>query len=116
MLKLAKKLEGFEESTIREMTRKAIVNQAINLSQGMPDFEPPQELIEGIMEAIEKKEHQYSITYGNYNLREKISEKLREYNGIEVDPEDEITVCCGASEGISSSILSILNPADEVII
>ncbi|MHA1415935.1 MAG: pyridoxal phosphate-dependent aminotransferase [Candidatus Heimdallarchaeaceae archaeon] len=116
MLKLAKKLEGFEESTIREMTRKAIVNQAINLSQGMPDFEPPQELIEGIMEAIDKKEHQYSITYGNYNLREKISEKLREYNGIEVDPEDEITVCCGASEGISSSILSILNPADEVII
>jgi len=116
MLKLAKKLESFEESTIREMTRKAIDNQAINLSQGMPDFEPPKELIEGIMEAIEKKDHQYSITYGNYLLREKISEKLREYNKIEVDPEDEITVCCGASEAISSSILSILNPADEVII
>ncbi|MFX1478826.1 MAG: aminotransferase class I/II-fold pyridoxal phosphate-dependent enzyme, partial [Promethearchaeota archaeon] len=113
---LSNRLESFQESVIREMTRKAIENKAINLSQGMPDFSPPTELIEGIKEGIEVNEHQYSITYGRTDLREKIAEKIKDYNNIIVDPYDEITLTCGASEAIASSILAITNPGDEIII
>lgn len=98
------------------MTRKAIENNAINLSQGMPDFSPPLTLIEGIKRGIKEEEHQYSITYGRLDLREEIANKLREYNKIIVDPHDEITITCGASEAIASSILALTNPKDEIII
>jgi aminotransferase len=113
---LSKRLDSFQESVIREMTRKAIENNAINLSQGMPDFSPPTELIEGIKEGLEEDEHQYSVTYGRTDLRKQIAEKLKEYNGIITDPYDEITLTCGASEAIASSILAITNPGDEIII
>lgn len=116
MTYLADRLEFFQESVIREMTRKAIENDAINLSQGMPDFSPPRELTQGISEALKKDEHQYTVTYGNFDLREKISEKLSSYNHITADPEDEITITCGASEAIASSILALTNPGDEVLI
>jgi len=109
-------LENFQESVIREMTRKAIENDAINLSQGMPDFSPPLELIEAIKDGLNEKEHQYSVTYGRTDLREKISEKLEDYNKLVVDPYDEITITCGASEAIASSILAITNPGDEILI
>jgi aminotransferase len=66
MTYLASKLDYFQESVIREMTRKAIENDSINLSQGMPDFSPPKELSNGIASALEKDEHQYTVTYGNY--------------------------------------------------
>lgn len=112
----SKKLEHFQESVIREMTRKAIENNAINLSQGMPDYSPPIELIRGIKEGLDMEEHQYSVTYGRSDLREKIAEKLKEYNKIVVDPFNEITITCGASEAIASSILAITNPGDEILI
>ncbi|MCG3226497.1 MAG: pyridoxal phosphate-dependent aminotransferase [Candidatus Heimdallarchaeota archaeon] len=116
MKHLATSLEYFQESVIREMTRKAIENDAINLSQGMPDFSPPKELTQGISRALKQDEHQYTVTYGNYDLREKIAEKLSLYNHITADPEDEITITCGASEAIASSILALINPGDEVLI
>ncbi len=113
---ISKSLDFFQESVIREMTRKAIENNAINLSQGMPDFSPPLELIKGIKKGIEEEEHQYSVTYGRVDLREKIAKKLQEYNKIVVDPYNEITITCGASEAIASSILAITNPGDEIVI
>ncbi|MFW9852882.1 MAG: pyridoxal phosphate-dependent aminotransferase [Candidatus Thorarchaeota archaeon] len=113
---LADKLLFFQESVIREMTRKAIENDAINLSQGMPDFSPPKELIEGIKNAIQQEEHQYSVTYGRSDLRTKISEKLLSYNNLEHNPEDEITITCGAGEAIASSLMAITNPGDEIIV
>ena len=113
---LASRLSFFQESVIREMTRKAIEHDAINLSQGMPDYSPPSILLEGLDEALKNNEHQYSVTYGRKDLREKISEKLENYNNILYDSEDEITITCGASEAIASSILAILNPSDEVLI
>ncbi|MCG3220463.1 MAG: pyridoxal phosphate-dependent aminotransferase, partial [Candidatus Heimdallarchaeota archaeon] len=116
MTHLADRLEYFQESVIREMTRKALENDSINLSQGMPDFSPPKELTQGISETLEEDEHQYTVTYGNFDLREKISEKLSSYNHITADPEDEITITCGASEAIASSILALTNPGDEVLI
>ena len=113
---LSKRLEFFQESVIREMTRKAIENNAINLSQGMPDFSPPSELIDGIKKGVEEEEHQYSVTYGRVDLRKEIAYKLKQYNNIMVDPHDEITITCGASEAIASSILAITNPGDEILI
>jgi len=116
MIDISRSLEHFQESVIREMTRKAIENDAINLSQGMPDFSPPLELIEGIREGLDKEEHQYSVTYGRTDLREKISEKLQNYNKLVVDPYNELTITCGASEAIASSLLAITNPGDEILI
>ncbi len=113
---MSRSLEHFQESVIREMTRKAIENDAINLSQGMPDFSPPLELIEGIKEGLDEEKHQYSVTYGRTDLREKISEKLQDYNKLVVDPYNELTITCGASEAIASSILAITNPGDEILI
>lgn len=116
MTLLARRLDHFQESVIREMTRKAIEHNAINLSQGMPDFNPPEELIKGIEKAIEIQEHQYSVTYGREDLREKIAEKLSSFNKIKYDPEHEITVTCGASEAISSAIMATMNPGEEILI
>ncbi|MHA1667034.1 MAG: pyridoxal phosphate-dependent aminotransferase [Candidatus Heimdallarchaeaceae archaeon] len=116
MINLARRLEHFQESIIREMTRKAIKYNAINLSQGMPDFEPPEELVKGIEEAIKENEHQYSVTYGREDLRIKIAEKLASYNQMVYNPEQEITITCGASEAISSAIMATLNPGDEILI
>lgn len=116
MKPLASRLANFQESVIREMTRKAIEHDAINLSQGMPDYSPPSLLLEGIEEALKCNEHQYTVTYGRRDLREKIADKLENYNHILYDCENEITITCGASEAIASSILAILNPSEEVII
>jgi len=116
MTLLARRLNHFQESVIREMTRKAIEHNAINLSQGMPDFNPPEELIKGIGKAIEAQEHQYSVTYGREDLREKIAEKLSSFNNIQYDHEHEITVTCGASEAISSAILATMNPGEEILV
>jgi len=116
MTLLAERLDYFQESVIRDMTRKAIKYNSINLSQGMPDFNPPEELIKGIKKAIERQEHQYSVTYGREDLREKIAEKLSSYNKIHYVPEHEITVTCGASEAISSAIMATMNPGEENLI
>ena len=113
---MSRSLNYFQESVIREMTRKAIENNAINLSQGMPDFSPPVELIEGIKEGLNKDVHQYTVTYGRVDLREKIAEKIQKYNNISVDPLQELTITCGASEAIAASLFAITNPGDEIII
>lgn len=116
MIKLAESLNYFQESVIREMTRMAIENNAINLSQGMPDFSPPDELITGIKEGVNKDVHQYTVTYGRPDLREKIAEKLKKYNKIDVDPYEELTITCGASEAIAASLFAVTNPGDQIII
>ncbi len=113
---LANHLDSFQESVIREMTRKAIENGAINLSQGMPDFLPPKELISGVEDALMEEEHQYSITYGRTDLREKIAGKLKQYNKMDFNPNDEITITCGASEALASSIFALMNPGEEIIV
>ncbi|MHA1986350.1 MAG: pyridoxal phosphate-dependent aminotransferase [Promethearchaeota archaeon] len=113
---MSNSLKYIQESVIREMTRKAIENNAINLSQGMPDFSPPVELLEGINEGTNQDVHQYTVTYGRVDLREKIAEKIHKYNKIKVDPYQELTITCGASEAIAASLFAITNPADEILI
>jgi aspartate/methionine/tyrosine aminotransferase len=107
---------GFTESVIREMSRLAIRHGAVNLAQGFPDFAAPVDLKRAAIEAIEADHNQYSITWGAKLFRDAIAAKYLRTYGLEVDPEREITVSCGATEGMAASLLATTNPGDEVIV
>jgi aminotransferase len=107
---------NFTESVIREMTRLAIRHGAVNLAQGFPDFAAPVDLKEAAIRAIEADHNQYSITWGAKFFRDAIVSKYLRTYGLEVDPEREITVTCGATEGMAASLLATTNPGDEVIV
>src|SRR5579863_7491373 len=106
----------FTESVIREMTRRALACGAVNLAQGFPDFPSPRELKEASKLAIDDDFNQYAITHGSPNLRRAIADKARSYNGLECDPDANVTVTCGATEAMVASMLAIVNPGDEVVI
>src|SRR5580698_6469781 len=112
----SRRVESFTESVIREMTRQALLHGAVNLSQGFPDFAAPDEVKRAAQEAIGKDINQYAITWGAKNLRQAIARKAQEWHGIAVDPETQVTVCCGATEAMISTLLAICNAGDEVII
>jgi len=110
------KAAQFTESVIREMTRLAIENNAINLSQGFPDFAAPEVLKNAASDAIFADVNQYAITWGAKNFRDAIVDKTKNYLGIDVDPEREITVSCGSTEAMIDVLLAVINPGDEVIV
>lgn len=110
------KTKLFGESVIREMTRLSREYNAVNLAQGFPDFPAPEFIKESAIEAIKKDINQYSYTWGSPRLRKALSERyLKRYN-FSFDPEREITICCGSTEAIISSLMAILDPDEEVII
>ncbi len=113
---LANRVNYFTESVIREMTRLANQYGAINLAQGMPDFETPQELKDAAARAVQDGFNQYAITWGAPQLRKGIAEKAKRFNHIECDADENITVCCGATECMIATLLAVINPGDEVII
>src|SRR5436853_1211360 len=113
---LSGKVELFTESVIREMTRQAMQYGAVNLAQGFPDFPAPREIKESAQEAIAGDVNQYAITWGAKNLRAAIARQMQQWQGISVDPERELTVCCGSTEAIVSTLLAVCNAGDEVII
>jgi aspartate/methionine/tyrosine aminotransferase len=106
----------FRESVIREMTRLSLQHGAVNLAQGFPDFCAPAELKSAAQRAIAEDINQYSITWGAKSFRDAICDYYRRFYKLEIDPEREITVCCGATEGMIASLLALLNPGDEVIV
>lgn len=108
--------EKFTESVIREMTRLAILHNAVNLAQGFPDFPAPVDLKRAAIQAIEADYNQYSITWGMKPFREAIAAKYARTYGLQFNPETEITACCGATEGMAASLLATTNPGDEVIV
>lgn len=112
---LAERVKFFTESVIREMTRQANLYGAVNLAQGMPDFEAPQELKDAACQAIQDGFNQYAITWGALVLRKAIAEKAKRFNGIDCLPDENITVCCGATEAMMAAMLALVNPGDEVI-
>jgi aspartate/methionine/tyrosine aminotransferase len=114
--RLSAKAGQFTESVIREMTRLALQHKAINLSQGFPDFPAPAEIKHAAREAIAADINQYAITWGAKSLRNAIAEKFQRWQGITIDPEREITVCCGSTEAMMSSMMAIINPGDEVVV
>jgi aspartate/methionine/tyrosine aminotransferase len=113
---LSAKAEQFTESVIREMTRLALKHNAVNLSQGFPDFAAPAEVKEAARQAIADDINQYAITWGAKALRDAIVEKFASTQGITVDPEREITICCGSTEAMMSSMMAIINPGDEIVV
>jgi aspartate/methionine/tyrosine aminotransferase len=112
----SRRTANFTESVIREMTRLAMKHHAVNLAQGFPDFEAPEEIKEAAREAIAADVNQYAITWGAKPLRDAIAAKYRRWYGLEIDPEREITVCCGATEGMIAALMAIIDPGDEVIV
>jgi len=113
---VSSKTRFFSESVIREMTRRALKSGAVNLAQGFPDFAAPAEIKEAAKRAIDEDYNQYAITHGSPNFRSAIAQKARSYNGLECDPDRNVTVTCGATEAMIASLLAVINPGDEVII
>jgi aspartate/methionine/tyrosine aminotransferase len=113
---LSGRVEQFTESVIREMTRQAMLHGAINLSQGFPDFPAPAAVKLAAQEAVAGDVNQYAITWGAKKLRQAIARQMGVWQGIAVDPETQVTVCCGATEAMISTLLAVCNPGDEVVI
>ncbi len=116
--KTSHKASLFRESVIREMTRLVNANPkgGVNLAQGFPDFPCPQELKDAACAAVKADVNQYAITWGAKDLRHAIAKKFAHWDGFEVDPEREITVCCGATETMISAFLACVDPGDEVVV
>ena len=110
------RISRFTESVIRDMTRQAVRHGALNLAQGFPDFPAPDAVKQAACEAILRDENQYAITWGAKPFRDSIARKYVDWYGLDYDPEREITVCCGATEGMIASLLAVTNPGDELIV
>jgi len=113
---LSDKVEHFTESVIREMTRQAMLYGAVNLAQGFPDFPAPADIKRAAQEAVAGDVNQYAITWGAKSLRNAIARQMKVWQGIEVDPETQITVCCGSTEAMISTLLAVCNKGEEVVI
>ena len=113
---ISHKATRFTESVIREMTRLAMMHNAVNLSQGFPDFAAPDVLKKAAMDAIANDVNQYAITWGAKNFRDALVEKIKRFQGIDIDSEREITATCGSTEAMIDVLLAIINPGDEVIV
>ena len=114
--RVSRKASQFTESVIREMTREAMKYGAVNLSQGFPDFAAPEDVKRVAMQAIADDVNQYAITWGAKDFRDAIAKKTTWYLGFEVDPETEITVTCGSTEGMISAMMATVDPGEEVIV
>ncbi len=116
MKPLSRITETFTESVIREMTRICDAAGGFNLSQGFPDFNPPEEILEAAVAAMRRGCNQYPVTFGEPEFREAIAHKVARYNGITCDPATDITVTCGATEAMIATLKALVNPGDEVVI
>jgi aspartate/methionine/tyrosine aminotransferase len=115
-LAVSRKAEQFTESVIREMTRLCQAHDGINLAQGFPDFPAPEEIKEAAVDAIRADVNQYAITWGAKRFRDAIVEKYRRSYGLDLDPERELTVCCGSTEAMMATMLALVDPGDEVVV
>lgn len=116
MPSLSKRTDIFTDSVIRRMTRISNQYDAVNLSQGFPDFEPPQEILNRLAQVTKEDFHQYSITWGAQNFREALAVKFEHFSGVKVDPEKEIVVTCGSTEAMMAAMMSVTNPGDKVVV
>jgi aspartate/methionine/tyrosine aminotransferase len=114
--RISQKAAQFSESVIREMTRLAQRHQAVNLAQGFPDFPAPTALKEAAKRAIDADKNQYAITWGAKAFRDALAKKHERHSGVSIDPERELTVCCGSTEAMISALLATVNPGEEVIV
>ena len=113
---LSNRVQTFTDSVIRRMTRISDEYGAINLSQGFPDFDPPQEIMDALAKAAYEGPHQYSITFGAENFREALARKQGRAIGRTIDPDKEIVVTCGGTEAMMCAMMTICNPGDKVMV
>ncbi len=116
MQSLSERTAGFTDSVIRRMTRVSLRYGAVNLSQGFPDFEPPQEILDRLAQVAHEDFHQYSITWGAQNFREALAAKQSRYMGRTIDPDSEIVTTCGSTEAMMAAMMTVTNPGDKVVI
>ncbi len=112
----SQKASRFTESVIREMTRVALAHGAVNLSQGFPDFPAPEEVKAAAMRAVADDVNQYAVTWGAPALRAAIGEHMQRHYGAAIEPDRQVTVCCGSTEAMIATLLATLDPGDEVIV
>ncbi len=105
--KISQKASRFTESVIREMSRLCARHNGVNLAQGFPDFPAPPAIKEAAKAAIDNDKNQYAITWGAKTFRDALVEKTKRFTGLEIDPERELTVCCGSTEAMISALLAI---------
>ena len=117
MPELSRRVQTFTDSVIRRMTRiNNMTPGSINLSQGFPDFDPPQEILDALKETAEHGPHQYSITFGAKNFRDALAEMYTKKFAREIDPEKEIVVTCGGTEAMMAAMMTVTDPGDKVIV
>src|SRR5581483_3023663 len=116
MTQVAWRLRGMRESVIREMTRLALQHNAVNLSQGFPDFAPASEIIAAAHRALDDGFNQYAVTWGVPALRDAIQARMKKWYGLDYDAARHITVMCGVTEVIVAALMAVANPGDEVVI
>lgn len=116
MRTLSDRTANFTDSVIRRMTRISNQYDAVNLSQGFPDFEPPREITDRLSEIAKTGPHQYALTWGATNFREALARKQEHFSGMKINPEEEIVVTCGSTEAMMAAMMAVTNPGDRVII
>jgi aspartate/methionine/tyrosine aminotransferase len=115
-MKPSARASQFTESVIREMTRVALAHGAVNLSQGFPDFPAPDEVKAAAVAAIDEDVNQYAVTWGAPTLRAAIGEHMARHYGVQIDPDRQVTVCCGSTEAMIATLMATMNDGDEVIV
>lgn len=116
MQKLSSRTDTFTDSLIRRMTRVSLEYDAINLSQGFPDFDPPKAITDRLAEISGIGPHQYAVTWGAQNFREALARKQSRYMGLPIDPNTQVLVTCGSTEAMMCAMMTVCNPGDKVII
>ena len=116
MPKLSNRTDTFTESMIRKMTRIYIDNNAINLSQGFPDFNPPKPLLDRLAQVAYEGPHQYEVTWGSEKIRAGLVKKHKHFTGQDIDPDKNIVVTCGSTEAMMATMLTVCNPGEKVIV
>lgn len=116
MPQTSNRIKGFTDSVIRRMTRIANEYDAINLSQGFPDFDPPTELVEALKKVADEGPHQYEITWGSKKFRDALAKKQSKFMGLELNPEENIVVTCGSTEAMMAAMMTVCDPGDKVIV
>ena len=114
--RISSRAASFTESVIREMTREALKYGAVNLGQGFPDFAAPEDIKQKAMEAIAADHNQYAITWGVKSFRDAITAKTKWFLGMDIDPETEITVTCGSTEGMIAAMMATVDAGEEVVV
>ena len=113
---LSTRTASFTDSVIRRMTRISMQYDAVNLSQGFPDFDPPKEIMDRLAEVAHEGPHQYAVTWGAQNFREALARKQTHYMGRSIDPNREIVATCGSTEAMMCAMMTVTNPGDKVVV